>query len=265
VAVRCGDMLPRHAIVRRPSPRLAQGEVTHSQRKPLDLDRAVGQHAAYLTLLQRLGLQLIEAPAADDHPDGVFVEDTLVMIDRGATPLAVLTRPGAASRRSEIDSIEPLLAPLGVTLRRISAPATLDGGDVLVTSRHLLVGRTTRSNQAAVDQLGAIASPRRHALAIEVTGALHLKSAVTALPDGSLIAVPQWVDCEALTALGYRVHRALEPSGGDVMCYGNVVVVPADAPETAVLIEQLGFTVEKIDVSELQKMDAGVTCMSVLV
>lgn len=268
------------ALVRVPSPRVAEGEVTHLRRQPLDAAKAVAQHAAYVALLARHGYQPVWVPPADEHPDGVFVEDALVVIggerkgEVGVT--AILTRPGAESRRGEVASVAPVIEALIATVRetsggeraavhRIAAPATLDGGDVLVTKRHVLVGQTTRSNAAAVAQLQTWVAPRRHALGVKVTGALHLKSAVTALPDGSLIAVPGWVDAAELEALGYRVHAALEPSGGDVLCLGEVVVLPADAPATAAMLRERGFAVETIDVSELQKIEAGVTCMSVLV
>jgi dimethylargininase len=262
------------AVVRQPSSRLAEGEVTHLQRQPLDQARALAQHAAYVELLRRHGYEPVWAPPIDDHPDGVFVEDALVVIgsdedgdgaEDGDAAQAVLMRPGAASRRNEVASLEALVAALGLPVRRITEPATLDGGDVLVTARHVLVGQSTRSNAAAVEQLQAMVAPRRRAIAVNVTGALHLKSAVTALPDGSLIAVAQWIDAAALTALGYRVHAAKEPSGGDVLCLGEVVVLPADAPATAAMLRGLGFVVETIDVGELQKIEAGTTCMSVLV
>jgi dimethylargininase len=260
------------AVVRQPSSRLAEGEVTHLQRQPLDQARALAQHAAYVELLRRHGYEPVWAPPIDDHPDGVFVEDALVVIGGdedgdgdGDAAQAILMRPGAASRRNEVASLEALVAALGLPVRRITEPATLDGGDVLVTARHVLVGQSTRSNAAAVEQLQAMVAPRRRAIAVTVTGALHLKSAVTALPDGSLIAVAQWIDAAALTALGYRVHEAQEPSGGDVLCLGDVVVLPADAPATAAMLRGLGFVVETIDVGELQKIEAGTTCMSVLV
>ena len=259
------------AVVRQPSSRLAEGEVTHLQRRPLDPARALAQHAAYVELLRRHGYEPVWAPPIDDHPDGVFVEDALVVIEadgQGAGGLALLTRPGAASRRGEVESLEAIASSLaashGLPVHRIAAPATLDGGDVLVTARHVLVGQSTRSNAAAVTQLQALVAPRRQAIGVTVTGALHLKSAVTALPDGSLIAVPQWIDVAVLTALGYRVHAAQEPSGGDVLCLGEVVVLPADAPATAAMLRGLGFSVETIDVGELQKIEAGTTCMSVL-
>jgi dimethylargininase len=258
------------ALVRAPSARIAEGEVTHLVRRPLDVAAARAQHAAYVALLERHGYEPVWVPPADDHPDGVFVEDALVMIGgAGAAPLAILTRPGAASRRGEVASVAPVIEAvarrIGAAVHAIGEPATLDGGDVLVTARHVLVGLTTRSDAAAVAQLQALVAPRRQALGVKVSGALHLKTAVTALPDGSLIAVPGWVDAEALRALGYRVHAALEPSGGDVLCLGDVVVLPDDAPATAAMLRRLGFAVETIDVGELQKIEAGVTCMSVLV
>jgi dimethylargininase len=262
------------ALVRSPSSRLAEGEVTHLRRQALDVARAAAQHAAYVALLERHGYALVWVPPADEHPDGVFVEDALIVLggddgeggQRASDPaIAILTRPGAASRRDEVASVASVIEALGLPAHRIVAPATLDGGDVLITARHVLVGLSSRSNAAAVEQLRALAAPRRQVLGIAVTGALHLKSAVTALPDGSLIAVPAWVDTAELASLGYRVHAALEPSGGDVLCLGEVVLLPADAPATAAMLRGLGFVVEFIDVSELQKIEAGVTCMSVLV
>ena len=249
------------AIVRAVSPRLAEGEVTHRARVSVDLKRAIVQHAAYVDLLRAHGLQISEAPATPEHPDGVFVEDVLVVI----AGRAILTRPGAPSRRGEVESIEPLIEELGLPIERIVAPGTLDGGDVLVTPRHVLVGRSTRSNEAAVSQLAASAAcSGREVLGVEVRQALHLKSALTRLPDGSLIAAPDFVEVKHLRSLGYLVREAPEPSGADVLCLDRTVVLPADAPATAALLRALGHEVVSIDVGKLQKLEAGVTCMSVL-
>jgi len=249
------------AIVRRPSPRVADGEVTHLDRVPLDVPRALAQHAAYCDLLRTLGLRLIEAPEAPEHPDGLFVEDALLIIGGQA----VLTRPGAASRAGEVASIEPVVEALGLPIERIREPGTLDGGDVLAVGHHVFVGRSTRTNDAAIAQLAEIMAPLgRSVVAAEVTGCLHLKSAITALPDGSLIAVPGWIDPSFFTDLGYEVHLAEERSGGDVLWHGTTVVLPASAPSTAAKLEELGFDVAPIDVGELEKIEAGVTCMSVL-
>ena len=264
--------------------------MTHLARLPVDVDLALAQHAAYIELLRRHGYEIVEAPELDEHPDGLFVEDALVMIGG----LALLTRPGAPSRRGEVDSVAAVVAGLGLPVARITEPGTLDGGDVLVTDRHVFVGRSTRTNAAAIDQLIAICAaaagqrPRRHApgdandagdvpvndegavvcrevVAVAVERSLHLKSAITALPDGSLMAVPGWVDRALFESRGYLVRDAPETTGGDLLDLGGTVVLPNDAPRTAALLADIGFAVEPIDVGELQKIEAGVTCMSVLI
>ena len=260
------------ALVRRPSRRVAEGEVTHLARVPVDVDLALAQHAAYVELLRRHGYEIVEAPELDEHPDGLFVEDALVMIGG----LALLTRPGALSRRSEVASIATVVAALGLPVARITEPGTLDGGDVLVTDRHVFVGRSTRTNDAAIAQLAAICAPvadsqgdgaaaGREIVAVDIERCLHLKSAITALPDGSLMAVPGWVDRAPFESRGYLVRDAPETTGGDLLDLGGTVALPADAPCTAALLAELGFAVEPIDVGELQKIEAGVTCMSVLI
>ena len=200
--------------------------------------------------------------AVEQFDVALVVEDALVVVDGHA----IITRPGAPSRRGETDSIEPVVAALGLPMHRIADPATVDGGDVLVTDRHVFIGMSTRSNAASVEQFDRIVRPLgRRAIGVVVTGCLHLKSAITCLPDGSLIAVPGWVDQRQFTDHGYVVHDAAETTGGDVLCLGETVVLPADAPLTAARIDRLGFRAEPIDVGELQKIEAGVTCMSVLV
>lgn len=254
-------MSPRRAIVRRPSPRLDEGQVTHIGRVPMDVAAAFRQYEGYLEVLRSHGLELIEAPAAPDHPDGVFVEDALVVV----AGHAVLTRPGAPSRRGEVDSIAPVVAATGLSASRIEAPGTLDGGDVLVTGTHVFIGLTTRTDRDGIDQFAEIAAPLgREVIAVDVPGCLHLKSAITSLPDGSLICVDGWVDADVFRRAGFTVHLTGDLSGGDVLCLGDTVVLPADAPNAAALVTRLGFSSQSIDVSELQKIEAGVTCMSVL-
>jgi dimethylargininase len=252
---------PTRAIVRAPSPRLAEAELTYLARQPIDVARAVAQHAAYVALLREHGLEIIHAPEAPEHPDGLFVEDALVVIDGRA----ILTRPGAASRRAEVASIEQLTHQLGMRVERIQAPARLDGGDVLVTERHVFVGRSSRSNVRAIQQLASFEACRgRVVLGQPLNGVLHLRTALTQLPDGALIALPKSVDAGRLRKLGYTVHEAAESSAADVLCLGQTVVLPSDANVTAFRLRELGYEVVQIDVSELQKLEAGVTCMSVL-
>ncbi len=251
---------PAQAIVRQPSRRIAEGEVTHIDRVSLDVDLAFRQYHAYVALLQQLGVRLIFAPEVDEHPDGLFVEDALVMVDGHA----VITRPGAMSRREETRTIAPLLRTLGIPVSEISE-GTLDGGDVLCIEEFVFIGLTTRTTQEAIDQFATFVRPLgRTTIAVNVPGCLHLKSAITALPDSSLIGVEGWYDPAPFLEAGFTIHDAAEPSGGDVLCLGNTVVLPADARITGQRITALGFDVTHVDVSELQKIEAGVTCMSVL-
>jgi dimethylargininase len=249
------------AVVRRPSPRIADSEVTHIDRVPMDVALAISQYDNYLQTLQSLGVELIFADEAPDHPDGLFVEDALFMVG----DVGVLTRPGAPSRKGEVESIAALVRALGITSVSIPAPHTLDGGDVLVVDKHIFVGVSTRTTIGAIDSLRVlIATTGYQVVPVTVTGCLHLKTAITRLPDDSLIAVAAFVDTTLFASRGFRVHETTEETGGDVLCIGNTVVLPMDAPKTAEQIESLGFEVQRIDVSELQKIEAGVTCMSVL-
>jgi dimethylargininase len=252
---------PTRAIVRSPSPRLAEGELTHLERQPVDVPRALAQHAAYVSLLREHGLEIVRAPEAPEYPDAVFVEDVLTVVDGRA----ILTRPGAPSRRGEVASMERLVRQLGLHTERIQAPGRLDGGDVLVTERHVLVGRSSRSNVRAIKQLAGFQACRKRAvLGVPLASVLHLRTALTRLPDGSLIALPGCVDTQLLRDLGYTVHDAAEPSAANVLCLGPSVVMASDAPITASRLRELGYQVVQIDLGEFQKLEAGPTCMSVL-
>ncbi len=227
----------------------------------MDVDRAIAQYDCYLQTLTDLNIDLVFASEAPEHPDGLFVEDAVFLVEE----LAVLTRPGADARRGEVTTIATLLGELGLPTVSIEAPHTLDGGDVLVVGRHVFVGVSTRTTMGAIESLRTLISSTGFTVVpVTVTGCLHLKTAITRLPDDSLIAVPQFVNTSLFTTHGYRVHETAEDAGGDVLCVANSVVVPANAPRTAQLITDAGFDVRPIDVSELQKIEAGVTCMSVL-
>lgn len=250
---------PAAALVRAPSGRIVEAELTHLDRAPIDLERVRAQHDGYLEVLARHGVDLVRLPELPDHPDGVFVEDTVVVVD----DLAVLTRPGATSRRGEVSSVRAALAARGYRLAEIAAPATLDGGDVLQVADTVYVGQTTRTSAAGAAQLAALLAPlARRVVPVPVTGMLHLKSAATALPDGTIVAVPGCVPLDAFE--GREVVAAEEAAGGDVLLLGQTVVVSASAPRTAAAIALRGFAVEVVELSELEKAEAGVTCLSVL-
>ncbi|GAA1543592.1 N(G),N(G)-dimethylarginine dimethylaminohydrolase [Actinomadura kijaniata] len=245
------------ALVREPGPLLAEGTVTHAERRPVDLDLARRQHEAYVAALRAAGWNVRAVPPADDCPDAVFVEDTVVV----GGDLAVLTRPGAERRRAEVAGTERAVRDLGLRVATVEAPGTLDGGDVLQAGDTVYVGRTARTNEEGVCRLAHLLGGRR-VVPVEVTGCLHLKTAVTALPDGTLIGVPEWVDTAALP--GLRV--APEPSGARVVVLGpDHVLLAASAPRTAEVLAADGLRVTVVDISEYEALDGCVTCLSVLV
>lgn len=247
------------ALVRRPSRRLAEGIVTHIDRQPVDAGHAERQHEAYRAALAGVGWGVTEVPLADEHPDSVFVEDTVVVCDG----LAVLTRPGAPARRGEVAGAEAAVRELGLDVARIESPGTLDGGDVLQVGRTVYVGAGGRTNRAGVAQLrGHLARLGREVVAVPLGDVLHLKSAVTALPDGALLALPDLFDTGAVPA----VHPVTEAAGCHVVPLGgDDVLIAASAPKTAEWLESRGYRPVAVDISEFEKLEGCVTCLCVLI
>jgi dimethylargininase len=247
------------ALVRPPGPRLEEGIVTHVRRRPVDLALARAQHAGYVAALHRAGWHTVEVGPADDHPDAVFIEDAVVVVE----DLAVLTHPGAVARRGEVAGAEVAVAGLGLRVARITEPATLDGGDVLQIGRTVYVGRGGRTNGEGVRQLRALLAPLgRTVVAVDLGEVLHLKSAVTALPDGSLLGLPGVLDLAPLP--GVRVPP--EAAGAHVVPLGgSTALIAASAPRTALWLGDLGFDLEVVDIGEFEKLEGCVTCLSVLI
>jgi dimethylargininase len=249
------------ALTREVSPTIVECELTHLARTPIRVDVARAQHRGYERLLASLGCDLRRVEPAPSHPDSVFIEDTAVVFDE----LAVIARPGAKSRRAEVTAVASVLATLR-PLVRVEAPATLDGGDVLVIGRSVYVGRTARTGDEGIAQLqGLTASYGYTVHAVTVTDCLHLKSAVTALAGDTVLLNPAWVDPAFFS--GYRVITVApdEPSGANVLRVGDALVYDAAHPHTRERIEQAGFTVHTVDASELAKAEGAVTCCSLLV
>jgi dimethylargininase len=246
------------ALVRRPGPRLAEGLLTHIDRATVDEQLAEHQWTEYLAAFQSAGWDLIEVPPADDCPDAVFVEDTVVVYKN----LAVITRPGADSRKPEIVEVDKTLESLGYSMNRIQAPGTLDGGDVLKVGELIYVGRGGRTNAAGIRQLRAILGPLgATVVAVPLTKVLHLKSAVTALPDGSIIGHRPAVDDPSFFP---RFVPVAEESGAHVVLLGGPrLLMAADCPATARQLQDLGYEPVTVDISEFQKLEGCVTCLSV--
>ena len=204
------------AITRAVSPTFDRCELTHLAREPIDVARATEQHRAYERLLARLGAEIVTAPPAPDAPDAVFVEDTALVLDE----IAIVTRPGAPSRRAETAGIAATLAAYR-PVRRMEAPATLDGGDVLRLGRTLCIGRSGRTNDDGIAALASMAAPFGYTVVpVEFSGCLHLKSAVTALDDERLLLNPAWVSPASLPAREVVCVDEREPHAANALRLG---------------------------------------------
>jgi dimethylargininase len=247
------------ALVRRPSPRLAEGLLTHLERRPVDVALAREQWHSYVEAMAGNGWNTVEVTPADDCPDGVFVEDTVVVVRGGP---AVVANPGAPERRSEVDAVEQTVRELGLKPARITTPGTLDGGDVLKVGDTFYVGRGGRTNDEGIAQLSElVATYGVRIVAVDVTRVLHLKSAVTALPDGTVIGYPPCVDDPSVFPSFLPVP---EESGAHVVLLGDGrLLMAADAPESATMFRAMGYETVCVDISEFQKLEGCVTCLSV--
>lgn len=242
------------------SPRLAEGELTHLERSPIDIDAARAQHGTYARALGALGCDVREVEAAPEYPDSVFIEDTAVVFDE----IAVITRPGAPSRRGETAGVERALAPLR-PLARIVGSGTLDGGDVLVVGKRVFVGRTGRTNQEGIAQLGAVLAPFGYVVeAVDVNGCLHLKTAVTALDDRTVLVNPAWIAADALAGLARVEVDPAEPMGANVVRIGDALLYGAAYPRTLARLVARGYAPVCVDASEVAKAEGAVTCCSLI-
>ncbi|MFF3640866.1 dimethylargininase [Streptomyces sp. NPDC002564] len=251
-------MPSQKALIRRPSPRLAEGLVTHLERTPVDTGLALRQWEAYAATLNRHGWETFEAAPADDCPDSVFVEDAVVVFRN----VALIARPGAESRRGETAGAEEAVARLGCSVNWVWEPGTLEGGDVLKVGDTLYVGRGGRTNAEGVRQLRAVFEPLgARVVAVPVASVLHLKSAVTALPDGTVLGYEPLVDSASLFP---RFLPVPEETGAHVVLLGGSrLLMAASAPKSADLLADLGFDPVLVDISEFEKLEGCVTCLSV--
>jgi dimethylargininase len=217
------------ALTRAVSPRLAACELLELERVPIDAGRAVAQHRRYVAALARLGARVEELTALPEHPDGVFVEDTAVVLPE----LAVITRPGVASRQAEVESTAEALARYR-PLQRLQAPACLDGGDVLRVGRVLYVGLSRRTNRAGADVLAAAVRPYGYAVyPVTLRGCLHLKSAVSLIPPDRILINAGWVD-PAVFANTHPIEVAAdEPAAANTLTLSHTTLVSTRYPHTA--------------------------------
>jgi len=248
------------AITRDVSASLGDCQLSFVPRTGIDVGVATRQHEAYRAALESLGCRVIALPAEDAMPDAVFVEDVALVLDE----VAVMTRPGAGSRRDEGETIEPVLAAFRPVVA-ITAPGTLDGGDVLRIGRTVYVGESARSNAEGIAQLRALLAPHRYDVqAVATRGCLHLKSAATQVADGVLLVQPAWVDPAVFA--GQRVIEVDpgEEHAANALRIGDGIVYPAAFPRTRRRLEEAGIAVTTVDLSELQKAEGATTCCSLL-
>lgn len=249
-----------YALTRHVSPSLGNCQLSFVERSPIDVARANAQHQAYQAALVALGCEPIVLPAEADFPDAVFVEDVALVTDE----LAVMTRPGAASRREEGTAVAAALAPFR-PLRRIEEPGTLDGGDILRIGRQIFVGRSGRSNSAAIDQLRELLGDYGYVVrGLPITGCLHLKSAVTEVAEGVLLVQPRWLDRSLLAEFEQIEVDPAEEHAANALRVGRGVIYPANFPRTAERLDKAGIPLTTVDLSELQKAEGAVTCCSLI-
>jgi dimethylargininase len=248
------------AITRAVSPTLGGCELTWIPRQPIDVPLAAQQHHDYERALTELGIRVVSLPAEAALPDAMFVEDPVVVVDE----VAIITRMGCASRAPESETLAAALSPFR-RLYRLTEPATLEGGDVLRIGHDLFIGLSTRTNQAAIMQMRAELGPLGYRIhPVEVRGCLHLKSACCPIGEGRILANPAWVDGEAFNGFELVSVPEDEPGAANVLRIGNTVLMPACFPQTEAILLRLGLRIRTVDISELMKAEAAITCSSVI-
>lgn len=252
------------AFTRQVSPRIVDCALTHLDRQPIDAHRAAEQHAAYEQALREAGYEVVRLPYLAEDPDAVFVEDTAILLGNHA----IITRPGAPSRADEVHSTAEGLAP-HFTVHRM-AEGMLDGGDVLTIGRTLFVGQSNRTDAAGTSALGAAVAPLGYRVVpVELGQCLHLKTAVTYAGKDkderpTLLANPAWVDPALFGEMEVVAVADEEPFAANVVRLRDRLIMAAGSPRTASRLRERGFTIIEVDVSELQKAEAGGTCMSLI-
>lgn len=248
------------AITHSPSPSFNNCELTFLERQLIDLQLAAQQHMAYCERLYDEGLEVVTLTVNSAYPDCAFVEDIAVVLDE----VAIICSPGGSSRQNEIEGIEVEIAKYR-NIERIALPATLDGGDVLRINRVLYVGRTQRTNALGIESLKRLVLPYGyHVVPVDVAGALHLKTACTALRDDTLLINPAWIDPDFFQ--DYKIIKVpdTEPFAANILRLPKGILVNAAYPITLHRVEGEGIAVWPIDISEFSKAEAGLTCMSII-
>ncbi len=248
------------AITRAVSPSISRCELTHISRMPIDFEKLVQQHNQYENRLRSLDVEILHLPAEPDLPDSVFVEDTALVLDE----CAIITRPGADSRKPEIISIEKALAPYR-TLFHIKEPGILDGGDILSVGKNIFVGVSSRSNQQAIEQLQDYLKPFGYIVkGVSVSGCLHLKSAVTQVKDDTLLINPEWVNKDSFPDMQFIDVEPSEPFAANAVFIEDSIIYSTSYPKTQRRLENAGIKIVLSDTDEIAKAEGALTCCSLI-
>ncbi len=248
------------ALTRAVSPSIGRCQLTYLPRQPIDVERALEQHRAYEHCLGQHGVRIIQLPSEPECPDAVFVEDTAVVVDE----IAIMARMGIAQRQPEVRSVADVLRRYRpVTFLR--APARLDGGDVLRIGRTIYVGASRRTNRAGIEALRELLDPYGYRLIpIAVTGCLHLKTACSFIGRQTFLVNRAWIEISALRDVDLIDVHPQEPWAANALLIGDVVLFPAAFWRTRRRLEARGFHVRPVDISEFQKAEGGLTCLSII-
>jgi dimethylargininase len=250
------------AVMREVSESINRCELTHLGREKIDVEKAVGQHERYQECLRGMGVEVEVLPAMGEYPDAVFVEDVAIVLDE----VAILTRPGAESRRGEVEGVRESLKHYRPHMAFMAAPATLDGGDVLVLDKHIFVGLSSRSNLAAVHQMQDILSPFSYSVVpIPIADCLHLKSAVTRASHDTLLLNPLWIDRNIFS--GWKIVEVdpEEPGAANILYFEGGSIFPSEYPKTRERLERAGIrNLHTVPAGELAKAEGAVTCCSLI-
>ena len=245
------------AIVRKPGDNFSRGITTSNLGIPHH-ELMMKQHEEYIKILRSLGLELIVLDALPDYPDAYFVEDTAVV-----TPnVAIITNPGVEDRKGEEDTIERALATYRKTIR-IQVPGTVDGGDVLMIGSQFFIGISERTNKQGAEQLGCIFKEYGYTwTTVCVDAGLHLKSSVNYIGKNRLLITEKFADREEFKEYDTIIVNKTEEYAANTLLINNSLIIPKGFPNTIKKLESTGFDIIELDVSEVRKMDGGLTCMS---
>jgi dimethylargininase len=248
----------KQAIVKTPCTNMVNGISEAGLGQP-DYQLALQQHQQYIDALQQCGVEVTVLPADDNYPDSCFVEDPAII----TTETAIITRPGADSRKGETKAIEQALLNQGLDIQHIKAPGTLDGGDVMMVDKHYYIGLSDRTNQQGAQRLIQILE--QHGMTgetVEMNDMLHLKTGISYLENNKLLATGEFIEHPAFAGFETMPVEPAESYAANCIWVNDKVIAPLGFPKTQTMIEQAGFQVITVDVSEFQKLDGGLSCLS---